>query len=127
MPRGTLSMKGSLHGLVYMANEQNASGPVLTMQANSELFGGVAIDGPGRLVAGQASGNRSTIKFVPNAFSSLATYGTTGLVQNTWRELLPADSDRTAPFRDGPGLTSRARISRRVDLFVGSRCDDRRL
>jgi len=87
MPRGTLSMKGSLHGIVYMANEQNATGPVLTLQANSEIFGGVAIDGPGRLVAGQASGNRATITFVPNAFSALATYGTTGLVQNTWREL----------------------------------------
>jgi hypothetical protein len=87
MPRGTLSMKGSLYGLVYMANEQNSSGPVLTMQANSEVLGGVAIDGPGRLVAGQASGQRPTITFVPNAFNSLASYGTTGLVQNTWREL----------------------------------------
>ena len=90
MPRGTLSMKGTLYGLVYMANGQNASTAVLTMEANSELFGGVAIDGPGRLVVGQASGNRSTIKYEPNAFSSLATFGTTGLVQNTWRELLPA-------------------------------------
>jgi type II secretory pathway pseudopilin PulG len=89
MPRGKLSMKGSYYGIVYMANEQNASGPVLELQANSEVFGGVAIDGPGRLVSGQASGNRSTITFMPNAFTALATYGTTGLVQNTWRELPP--------------------------------------
>lgn len=89
MPRGMLSMKGSYYGIVYMANEQNASGPVLTLQANSEVFGGVAVDGPGRLVAGQASGPRPTITFMPNAFSGLATYGTTGLVQNTWRELPP--------------------------------------
>lgn len=87
MPRGTLSMKGSLYGLVYMANEQHSSGAVLTLQANSEIFGGVAVDGAGRLVAGQASGNRPTITYAPNAFSSLRTYGTTGLVQNTWREL----------------------------------------
>lgn len=90
MPRGTLSMKGTYHGIVYMANEQNSGGPVLTLAANSEVFGGVAIDGPGRLVAGQASGPRATITFVPNAFSSLASYGTTGLVQNTWRELPPS-------------------------------------
>jgi type II secretory pathway pseudopilin PulG len=90
MPRGTFSMKGSLHGIVYMGNEQNSTGPVLTMQANSEVFGGVAIDGPGRLVVGQASGQRATITFVANAFNSLATYGTTGLVQNTWRELPPS-------------------------------------
>ncbi|MEA2156943.1 MAG: hypothetical protein QOE11_3083 [Solirubrobacteraceae bacterium] len=90
MPRGSLSMKGSLYGLVYMANEQNTSGPVLTLQANSEVFGGVAVDGPGRLVVGQASTPRPTITYVPNAFNSLATYGTTGLVQNTWRELPPS-------------------------------------
>jgi len=89
MPRGTLEMKGTLHGLVYMANEQNASTAVLTLAANSQIFGGVAIDGPGRLVVGQASGPRATIKYVTNAFNALATYGTTGLVQNTWRELAP--------------------------------------
>ena len=49
----------------------------------------MAIDGHGHLVVGQASGNRDTVKFVPNAFNALATYGTTGLVQNTWRELTP--------------------------------------
>jgi hypothetical protein len=87
MPRGTLSMKGSLYGIVYMVNGQGSSGAVLTMGANSEIFGGVAIDGAGRLVAGQASGGRPTITFVPNAFNALATFGTTGLVQNTWREL----------------------------------------
>lgn len=89
MPRGTLSMKGSLYGLVYMANEQNSAGTVLTLQANSEIFGGVAVDGAGRLVVGSASGERPTITFVPDAFNSLASYGTTGLVQNTWRELPP--------------------------------------
>ena len=89
MPRGTLSMKGTLHGLVYMVNEQNSSGPVLTLQANSEILGGLAIDGPGRLVAGQASGQRPTVAYVANAFNSLASFGTTGLVQNTWRELPP--------------------------------------
>ena len=90
MPRGTLQMKGTFYGIVYLANEQGSSGPVLTLAANSQLFGGVAIDGPGRLVAGQASGPRATIVYDPNAFNSLASYGTTGLVQNTWRELPPS-------------------------------------
>ena len=87
MPRGTLTLQGTLHGLVYMANEQASTGAVLTLEANSEVLGGVAIDGPGRLVAGQSSGDRPTVTYVANAFSSLATFGTTGLVQNTWREL----------------------------------------
>jgi Tfp pilus assembly protein PilX len=87
MPRGRLTMKGTLHGLIYMANEQASAGPVLTLEANSEVLGGVAIDGAGRLVVGQASGNRSTVAYVANAFNTLSSYGTTGLVQNTWREL----------------------------------------
>jgi hypothetical protein len=41
-------------------------------------------------VAGQASSNRASVTFDPNAFNSLASFGTTGLVQNTWRELPPS-------------------------------------
>jgi type II secretory pathway pseudopilin PulG len=89
MPRGMLQLKGSYYGIVYCANEQGATGAVLTLAANSEVFGGVAVDGAGRLVAGQSSGPRPTITFMANAFNALATYGTTGLVQNTWRELPP--------------------------------------
>ena len=70
-----------------MVNELNSSGDMLTLQANSEVFGGVAVDGPGRLVVGQASGPRATITYVSNAFNSLSSFGTAGLVQNTWREL----------------------------------------
>lgn len=90
MPRGTLSLKGRFHGLLYMVNEQSATAAnpaVLTLAGGSEVLGGVAIDGFGRLVAGQASGNTPTLTFVANAFSSLRSFGTAGLVQNTWREL----------------------------------------
>ncbi len=90
MPRGSLSMKGTLYGLVYIRNEQSSSGPVLTLEANSLVTGGVAIDGAGKLVAGQSSGNVPTVKYDPRAFNALMTYGTAGLVQNTWRELQPA-------------------------------------
>ncbi|MEA2193765.1 MAG: hypothetical protein QOG42_199, partial [Solirubrobacteraceae bacterium] len=89
MPRGTFSVKGTYHGLIYMANQQASTGVVLTLEANSEVFGGVAIDGAGRLVAGQASGQRATVTYVANPFNVLASYGTTGLVQNSWRELPP--------------------------------------
>lgn len=89
MPRGSLTLRGTLHGLIYMANGQASAGPVLTLASNSQLFGGLAIDGPGRLVVGQASGQRATITYVANAFTSLRSFGTTALVQNTWRELPP--------------------------------------
>jgi predicted secreted protein len=100
MPRGRMDdIKGTYYGLIYLANLPDGaesgppyatSGPVLTFGANSQVIGGVAIDGPGRLVVGQASGNSATIDFSDAAFDSLATFGTTGLVQNTWRELPPS-------------------------------------
>jgi len=87
MPRGTLYMQSIFHGLLYTANQQASSGDVLILNDNAEVFGGVAVDGAGRLVAGQASGNKPTVTYVANPFNVLVSYGTAGLVQNTWREL----------------------------------------
>jgi Tfp pilus assembly protein PilX len=89
MPRGTFELGGTMYGLIYMGNEQNSSGTVLTLDANSYVIGGVAVEKAGRLVVGQASGPRPTITFLPQAFTAPKTYGATGLVQNTWRELPP--------------------------------------
>lgn len=95
MPRGRLvDLKGKYYAIIYLANQQNESRrdyPVLSLGANAEIIGGVAIDGFGHLNVGQASGRTATITFNPGAFDSLATFGTTGLVQNTWRELPPGD------------------------------------
>jgi hypothetical protein len=92
--RGMLAMKSTFYGLIYMVNgpdsEPHSSGTVLTVAANGEIIGGVAIDGPGHLMVGQASHNRASISFAPSAFNSLVSFGTTGLVQNTWRELPPS-------------------------------------
>lgn len=87
MPRGTLYFQSVFHGLIYMANQQGSNGTVLQAGDNTEVYGGVAIDGAGRLTAGQASGNKATITYVANPFNVLSSYGTAGLVQNTWREL----------------------------------------
>jgi type II secretory pathway pseudopilin PulG len=93
MARGTMSMKSTYYGLVYMVNgpgnEAHLSSTVLTVAANGEIIGGLAIDSAGKLLAGQASHTRASIVFDPNAFNSLVSFGTTGLVQNTWRELTP--------------------------------------
>jgi len=87
MPRGTLYMQSIFHGLIYMANQQGSTGYPLHLGDNSEIFGGVAIDGAGGLLAGQASGQKATITYVANPFNVLSSFGTAGLVQNTWREL----------------------------------------
>jgi|GEM_PF-1857420 len=90
MPRGTLTnLQGTYYAILYVGNEQNSSGTVLEIGANAQIFGGVSVDGPGHLIVGQASGPRATIVYKDAAFNSLATFGTAGLVQNTWRELPP--------------------------------------
>ena len=50
------------------------------------VWGAVAVDGPACL---QVGSNGLQIKFDPRVFDAVRSYGTVGLVQNTWRELAP--------------------------------------
>ena len=59
---------------------------VLTTNGGFAVWGAVAIDGPGCLKVGS---NGLQIKFDPRVFDAVESYGTVGLVQNTWRELPP--------------------------------------
>ena len=84
---GTLKLLGSIsyHGLVYMPNQQNSSGTVVTTGGTALIEGGVTIDGPGGLAAGSSGLN---VKFNARAFEQVHTIGTAGVVQNTWREII---------------------------------------
>lgn len=59
---------------------------VLTTDGGFGVWGAVAVDGPGCLKVGS---NNLQIKFDPKVFDAVESYGTVGLVQNTWRELQP--------------------------------------
>jgi hypothetical protein len=89
MEKGTLSMGANdeYYGIIYMMNKQNSSGDVFSLQGTSAVFGGVLVDGLGKVSAGSSGTN---IKFLSTAFDLVQTTGTAGVVQNTWREL-PAD------------------------------------
>jgi hypothetical protein len=50
------------------------------------VWGAVAIDGTGCL---HASSNGLQIYYDANIWNAVASYGTVGLVQDTWRELVP--------------------------------------
>jgi hypothetical protein len=52
------------------------------------VWGAIAVDGPGCLKVGS---NGLQVKFDPRVFDAVQSYGTVGLVQNTWRELPPTD------------------------------------
>lgn len=92
-------------GLVYMVNGTNGACPsiggttikceknkddndVFTTNGGFGVWGAVAVDGNGCLKLGS---NGTQIKYDPNVFNNLASFGTVGLVQNTWRELTPVE------------------------------------
>jgi hypothetical protein len=87
MNNGTLHFGGKLifHGVIYGINPLNINGTVVTVHANAEIHGGVMVDGDGRLVAG--SNAWTNIKFVAGAFNAARSYGSAGIIQNTFREI----------------------------------------
>jgi prepilin-type N-terminal cleavage/methylation domain-containing protein len=91
MPRGKLSMRARCTGSSH-ANSR-------VLEAISEIFGGLAIDGLRRLVAGQASGPRPTVTHVPSAFDALASFGTTGLGRTRGADWRPTDTGAARAHR----------------------------
>ncbi|MFL5895112.1 MAG: hypothetical protein ACJ76Z_08355 [Thermoleophilaceae bacterium] len=105
----TIPNNTTFFGVVYMLNLQGAGtpgtpgsfNPVLSLGANAQVCGGVAIDGGGGIFIGSAnngnsagcgssgSHNGATIVYDKNAFTAFGAAGAAGLVQNTWRELAP--------------------------------------
>jgi Tfp pilus assembly protein PilX len=61
---------------------------VVTTNGGFGIWGAIAVDGPGCLKVGS---NGLQVKFDPRVFDAVESYGTVGLVQNTWRELPPND------------------------------------
>jgi hypothetical protein len=103
---GALRMTGgwTYVGLVYFVNGSDGSCPgqvrgsnppkctsssldantVLDTQGGFGTWGGIAADGNACVLLGS---NGMQLRFDANAFASVSSYGTVGLVQNTWREL----------------------------------------
>jgi Tfp pilus assembly protein PilX len=103
---GRMSLSGgtTFAGIIYAVNNSDGTCPASLPQAGSPnctgnvnnpdnvvsmtggfgIWGVLAIDGPGCLFAGS---DGVQVQFDPNVFSTVASYGTVGLVQNTWREL----------------------------------------
>lgn len=71
------------HGVVYAVSTPNGVIGVQT-QGNSQITGGVLVDGGGRLVVGSSGLN---IQYDDDAFRAVSSYGSAGVVQNSFREL----------------------------------------
>jgi hypothetical protein len=92
MLSGKLELSGTVnyHGLIYHANLSNSpDDDLVKVHGNSQLAGGVIVDGDGGIEAG--SSGKLNVKFDPNAFNDINAFGTAGVVQNTWREIVPLD------------------------------------
>ena len=96
---GTLRFTGNytFYGIVYVVNNSDGtcgsfpaksggcpSGWVYESGGGAGVLGALVTDGGGCVLIGSNSLN---MKYDANVFNSVTSYGTVGLVQNTWREL----------------------------------------
>jgi Tfp pilus assembly protein PilX len=89
--RGQMSWDGKLiyYGILYMVNLSGISGsatPVFSTGGESGIVGALAVDGNGDTLTGSSTLN---VKYDARAFAMLASTGTAGMIQNSWRELAP--------------------------------------
>lgn len=84
--RGTLAFTGNIvfTGIIYMRNEQNSTGNVLSLTGTAAVHGAVAIDGNGTLLPGSSKAN---LVYDERVYQVMRSYGTAGIIQNTWREV----------------------------------------
>jgi type II secretory pathway pseudopilin PulG len=96
---GTLGLTAnhSFYGIVYMVNNSDGTcsgwtakdgacgaGTIYTSSGGGAVLGALVVDGNACIEVGSNSLN---MKFDANVFNGVTSYGTVGLVQNTWREL----------------------------------------
>jgi hypothetical protein len=85
----------TFYGIMYLVNNSDntcsgwsaksgCSEPVFNSSGGGGVLGALVADGNGCLTIGSNSLN---MQFDQNVFNSVTSYGTVGLVQNTWREL----------------------------------------
>jgi hypothetical protein len=88
---GSIEFLGTTNffGLIYHPNLSNSNDfDLVKVHGNSQVRGGVIVDGKNGGVSAGSSGQLN-IKFDANAFNDINSFGTAGVVQNTWREIKP--------------------------------------
>jgi hypothetical protein len=87
--RGKVDFGGNIEfwGVVYNVNLDNRTDPdMIETSGTAAIRGGALVDGGGGVYAGSAGGN---IVYDAYAFDNITAVGTAGVVQNTWREIVP--------------------------------------
>jgi hypothetical protein len=89
--RGTVDFGGNIEfwGVVYNANLDNSTSQyMIETSGTAAIHGGALVDGLGGVYAGSSGDN---IVFYAFAFEDITAVGTAGVVQNTWREIVPPE------------------------------------
>jgi Tfp pilus assembly protein PilX len=83
---GLLSFSGTAdyYGVVYHANLTNQSTPCFDTGGNAAIIGGLITEGNCVVNIGSSKQN---LVYDENAFNNIKTFGTAGIIQNTWREI----------------------------------------
>lgn len=83
---GTIYLGGTtyFYGLIYAVNPNDLPTTIVDLQGNTEVVGGVLVDGPGNLSIGSSKLN---IKLDESAWNKARSYTSAGMIQNTWREI----------------------------------------
>ncbi|HVE67268.1 MAG TPA: hypothetical protein VNB64_01680 [Solirubrobacteraceae bacterium] len=84
---GTAYIGNEFYGLLHMANLQNSSGWVVTVGGNGLVQGAISVDGPGGVKVGA---DKYNVVYAEGVFRKAVSYGSAGIIQNTWREIVPA-------------------------------------
>jgi hypothetical protein len=92
LERGTVDFGGNIEfwGVIYNANLDNSNSErMVETSGTAAVHGGVLVDGAGGVYAGSSGDN---IVYHAFSFDDIKAVGTAGVVQNTWREIVPASN-----------------------------------
>jgi hypothetical protein len=83
---GKISLGGTTdyYGVVYHANLLNQSSTCVEFAGDTSVTGGVLVEGNCNTAIGSSKEN---LVYNEAAFNAIRTFGTAGIIQNTWREI----------------------------------------
>jgi len=87
--RGTMEFGGTseFYGLIHHANLDNLDDWLIQTSGTGLIKGSVSVDGPGGVFINASQEN---LVYDPAVFARVVSYGNAGIIQNTWREIVPA-------------------------------------
>jgi hypothetical protein len=86
MERGSITFKGTsdYYGILYHLNLDNKSDFIVTLGGANTVHGAIFVDGNGGVDVGS---DKANLIYDDRIFQNVKSYGTAGIVQNSWREI----------------------------------------